>query len=235
MNEPFLLSNLIDLQEIDNKIFKLIDSKSSSENVNKLRDLEIEFKDLTLNITGQIDLLEKYFSIKENNEKSLKEINLKIEDIDIKLSSSDLDPTDTLNYSNQKESLKIKTNKLKEEINNIEAEYSDEIDILKKDKENLEEIKTELVVIAKLVKSEWNLLDQQIPILENEKSEFISTFPEDLKVFYDNLKNKGVEIIAAYKNGNHCGCCGVELTTSEIDKILSTKFQQCTYCDGVLV
>ena len=41
MNEPFLLSNLIDLQEIDNKIFKLIDSKSSSENVNKLRDLEL--------------------------------------------------------------------------------------------------------------------------------------------------------------------------------------------------
>ena len=47
MNEPFLLSNLIDLQEIDNKLFKLIESKSSSENVNKLKDLEIEFKDLT--------------------------------------------------------------------------------------------------------------------------------------------------------------------------------------------
>ena len=41
MNEPFLLSNLIDLQEIDNKLFKLIESKSSSENVNKLKDLEL--------------------------------------------------------------------------------------------------------------------------------------------------------------------------------------------------
>ena len=51
MNEPFLLSNLIDLQEIDNKLFKLIESKSSSENVNKLKDLEIEFKDLTSNIS----------------------------------------------------------------------------------------------------------------------------------------------------------------------------------------
>ena len=85
MNEPFLLSNLIDLQEIDNKLFKLIESKSSSENVNKLKDLEIEFKDLTSNISGQINSLEKYFSIKENNEKSLKEIKLKIEDIEIKL------------------------------------------------------------------------------------------------------------------------------------------------------
>ena len=217
MNEPFLLSNLIDLQEIDNKLFKLIESKSSSENVNKLKDLEIEFKDLTSNISGQINSLEKYFSIKENNEKSLKEIKLKIEDIEIKLSSDNLDPTDTLNFSNQKESLKIQTNKLRQEIENIESENFDEIDILEKDKENLEEV------------------IQQIPILENEKSKFISTFPYELKAFYDNLKNKGVEIIAAYKIGNQCGCCGVELTTSEIDKILSTKFQQCTYCDGVLV
>ena len=235
MNEPFLLSNLIDLQEIDNKLFKLIESKSSSENVNKLKDLEIEFKDLTSNISGQINSLEKYFSIKENNEKSLKEIKLKIEDIEIKLSSDNLDPTDTLNFSNQKESLKIQTNKLTEEIDNIESENFDEIDVLEKDKENLEEVKTQLVVVAKLVKSEWDLIDQQIPILENEKSKFISTFPDELKVFYDNLKNKGVEIIAAYKIGNQCGCCGVELTTSEIDMILSTKFQQCTYCDGVLV
>ena len=235
MNEPFLLSNLIDLQEIDNKLFKLIESKSSSENVNKLKDLEIEFKDLTSNISGQINSLEKYFSIKENNEKSLKEIKLKIEDIEIKLSSDNLDPTDTLNFSNQKESLKIQTNKLRQEIENIESENFDEIDILEKDKENLEEVKKQLVVVAKLVKSEWDLIDQQIPILENEKSKFISTFPDELKVFYDNLKNKGVEIIAAYKIGNQCGCRGVELTTSEIDKILSTKFQQCTYCDGVLV
>ena len=235
MNEPFLLSNLIDLQEIDNKLFKLIESKSSSENVNKLKDLEIEFKDLTSNISGQINSLEKYFSIKENNEKSLKEIKLKIEDIEIKLSSDNLDPTDTLNFSNQKESLKIQTNKLRQEIENIESENFNEIDILEKDKENLEEVKKQLVVVAKLVKSEWDLVDQQMPILENEKSKFISTFPDELKVFYDNLKNKGVEIIAAYKIGNQCGCCGVELTTSEIDKILSTKFQQCTYCDGVLV
>ena len=77
MNEPFLLSNLIDLQEIDNKLFKLIESKSSSENVNKLKDLEIEFKDLTSNISEQINSLEKYFSIKENNEKVLEEDKIK--------------------------------------------------------------------------------------------------------------------------------------------------------------
>ena len=31
MNEPFLLSNLIELQELDNEIFKLISEKSEGK------------------------------------------------------------------------------------------------------------------------------------------------------------------------------------------------------------
>ena len=40
MNEPFLLSNLIELQEIDNKIYKLEVDKKGSENVERLMALE---------------------------------------------------------------------------------------------------------------------------------------------------------------------------------------------------
>ena len=47
MNEPFLLSNLVELQDLDNKIYKLIDSKSNSENVLNLKTLELEYKNLS--------------------------------------------------------------------------------------------------------------------------------------------------------------------------------------------
>ena len=51
-----------------------------------------------------------------------------------------------------------------------------------------------------------------------------------------NLKTRGVDVVAAYKlENNQCGCCGVDLTTSELDAISATEFQQCPYCDGVLV
>ena len=38
MNEPFLLSNLIDLQNLDNEIFKLIAEKSQGDSVNILKN-----------------------------------------------------------------------------------------------------------------------------------------------------------------------------------------------------
>ena len=53
MNEPFLLSNLIDLQEIDNKIYRLENDKKGSENVLKLMSLESEFKEVTKKIQTQ--------------------------------------------------------------------------------------------------------------------------------------------------------------------------------------
>ena len=46
MNEPSLLSNLVELQDLDNKIYKLIDSKSKSENVLNLKSLELDYKEL---------------------------------------------------------------------------------------------------------------------------------------------------------------------------------------------
>ena len=48
MNEPFLLSNLIDLQNLDNEIFKLIAEKSQGESVNILKDLEKKYNESSL-------------------------------------------------------------------------------------------------------------------------------------------------------------------------------------------
>ena len=45
MNEPFLLSDLIDLQEIDNEIYKIESQKAEGEDVVLLKELEIKFKE----------------------------------------------------------------------------------------------------------------------------------------------------------------------------------------------
>ena len=69
MNEPFLLSNLIELQELDNEIFKLISEKSKGTTVKELKTHEIEFKKLVehkLN-TSSIRTNEFFNNLKEIN------------------------------------------------------------------------------------------------------------------------------------------------------------------------
>ena len=235
MNEPFLLSNLVELQDLDNKIYKLIDSKSNSENVLNLKTLELEYKNLSEKINEDKNELSEFFTIKEDNEKKVTSLELQINDIQEKLSGTSLDPSETLNYSNQKESLKIQVDKLKLQVQDLKEKNSDQLLIMNDHENSLEDIKNQLINLSKIVKDEWDKIDSQIPDLEKEKLEFISTFPDELKILYDNLKKRGLEVVAAYRNVNQCGCCGVELTSAEIEQILESKFQQCSYCDGVVI
>ncbi len=235
MNEPFLLSNLVELQDLDNKIYKLIDSKSNGENVLNLKSLELDYKELLEKINEDKKELSEFFLKKEDNEKKIISLELQIKEIEKKLSGDSLDPSEVLNYSNQKESLKIQIDNFKLEVRELKEQNSDQLQVMN-DRENfLEDIKSQLINLSKIVKNEWDKIDKQIPDLEKEKLEFISTFPDELKELYDNLKKRGLEVIAAFRNDNQCGCCGVELTTSEIDQILKSKFQQCSYCDGVVI
>tara|TARA_B100000519_G_C14202680_1_gene418702 strand:+ start:195 stop:902 length:708 start_codon:yes stop_codon:yes gene_type:complete len=235
MNEPFLLSNLVELQDLDNKIYKLIDSKSNGENVINLKSLELNYKELSEKITENKKELSEFFLKKEDNEKKIISLELQIKEIEKKLSGDTLDPSETLNYSNQKESLKIQIDKLKLELEELKEQNGDQLQVMNDWENSLEDIKNQLINLSKIVKNEWDKIDKQIPDLEKEKLEFISTFPDELKELYDNLKKRGLEVIAAYRNDNQCGCCGVELTSSEIEQILKTKFQQCSYCDGVVI
>ena len=235
MNEPFLLSNLVELQDLDNKIYKLIDSKSNGENVINLKSLELNYKELSEKITENKKELSEFFLKKEDNEKKIISLELQIKEIEKKLSGDTLDPSETLNYSNQKESLKIQIDKLKLELEELKEQNGDQLQVMNDWENSLEDIKNQLINLSKIVKNEWDKIDKQIPDLEKEKLEFISTFSDELKELYDNLKKRGLEVIAAYRNENQCGCCGVELTSSEIEQILKTKFQQCSYCDGVVI
>ncbi len=235
MNEPFLLSNLVELQDLDNKIYKLIDSKSNGKNVINLKSLELNYKELSEKISENKEELSEFFLKKEDNEKKIISLELQIKEIEKKLSGDTLDPSETLNYSNQKESLKIQIDKLKLELEELKEQNGDQLQVIKDWENSLEDIKNQLIKLSKIVKNEWDKIDKQIPDLEKEKLEFISTFPDELKELYDNLKKRGLEVIAAYRNENQCGCCGVELTSSEIEQILKSKFQQCSYCDGVVI
>ena len=69
MNEPFLFSNLVELQDLDNKIYKLIASKSNGENVLNLKSLEINYKELSEKISENKKELSEFFLKKEDNEK----------------------------------------------------------------------------------------------------------------------------------------------------------------------
>ena len=81
MNEPFLLSNLIDLQNLDNEIFKLIAEKSQGESVNILKDLEKKYNESTSLLNKKKADLTSYFEEKNIIDKQILENENKLKNI----------------------------------------------------------------------------------------------------------------------------------------------------------
>ncbi len=234
MNEPFLLSNLIELQELDNDIFKLISEKSEGTTVKELKTHETEFKKLKSDKQNIENELKLYFDAKNHIEKSISESQLKIDTINEKLNTN-LDASELQNYNLQKQNFEKNLLDYEKSLNELNEENSDELERINKIDQSLEDLKPTLLSLSKTLQNEWRDIDLKIGKYEEEKKLLLSSFPEGIINLYDDLKSKGVEVIAAYKRENQCGCCGVDLTSNEMYEIMNSSFQQCPYCMGVVI
>ena len=234
MNEPFLLSNLIELQELDNEIFKLISKKSEGETVKKLKSLEVDFNNLQKKKHNFEENLQLYFDTKDHIEKNIIESQLKIDTINEKLGSN-LDASELQNYNLQKQNFEKNLLDYKKSLTELNENNKDELDTINETNQSLEELKPDLINLSKSLQIEWKDIDENIGKYENEKKLMLANFPKEILDLYDDLKSKGVEVVAAYKRESQCGCCGVELTSNELYEITNSDFQQCPYCMGVVI
>ena len=235
MNEPFLLSNLIDLQDIDNEITKLIKKKSEGDTVLELKKLEQKYKEITKAIEISKEAMEDYFNEKKDFDKKLLENENKLSSIEMKLQDTKLNASELQNYNLQKSNVQVLIEDTFKSIDLLNSNNKDGLIEIERFQNELTSLKPKMLQISKMLQSEWRDIDSSMSKHEQEKSNLISAFPDEIKFLYDELKSQGVEIIAAYKNDTQCGCCGVSLTSSEIDSVQESKFQQCPYCQGVLI
>ena len=235
MNEPFLFSNLIDLQDLDNEIFKLIAEKSKGESVNILKDLEIKYHENNLLLNKKKKELSNYFEEKKILEQQMSENDNKLNNILEKIQNPKLDAGELQNFNLQKSNVENNIVDLNQSIEGLNERNSGELLEFSRIEKSLKDLKPDLIEFSKKIQSEWKDIDSKIIELENKKFELLDSFPGNIKDLYDQLKHNGVEVIAAYKNGDQCGCCGVSLTSSELDFIEDSKYNQCPYCQGVVI
>ena len=175
MSKPFLLSNLIDLQDLDNEIFKLIDEKSKGESVNILKDLEKKYHENNSLLIKKKDELKGYFEEKKILDKQIFENENKLKNILEKLQNPKLDAGELQNFNLQKSSVEnniIDLNVSIEKLNDLNAE---ELLNYSKVENSLEELKPNIIEYSKKIQSEWKDLDNNINELEIKKSNLLNT------------------------------------------------------------
>ena len=235
MDKPILLSDLVDLQEIDNAIYSYNQQKKEGTFVVNLKKLEIEYKTLLEEKNIKSEVLENYFISKKEFDRKLQEIEIKNNDIISKLSKKDLLPTELENYQKQLKVSETNFEEVLSKIDKLQYENKDNLQDYELLVEKIKTLKNDLLKNSTILQDEWKKLDSKISELDIKKNVFIKNLSIELQDLYKNLKSSGVEVVAAYKLDNQCGCCGVDLTSSELEQVEESRFKQCPYCNGVIV
>ena len=204
MNEPFLLSNLIDLQDFDNEITKLITKKSEGQKVIEFKNLESKYKKAIQTIEISKDAMEEYYTEKKNLEKKLLENESKLSSIEIKIKDTKLNASELQNYNIQKSNVQAVIKEIFQSLDLLNNDNKDALTKIEEIKNELDLLKPKLIENSKKLQSEWKEIDNKLGEFEQEKVNLINSFPDEIKTLYDELKSQGVEIIAAYKNQTQC-------------------------------
>ena len=139
MNEPFLLSNLIDLQNLDNEIFKLIAEKSQGDSVNILKNLEKKYNESTSLLNKKKEDLTSYFEEKKSIDKQILENENKLKNILEKLQNPKLDAGELQNFNLQKSNVEKNVNDLSQSLEKLNELNSEDLIDYSKIEESLEE------------------------------------------------------------------------------------------------
>lgn len=226
-----LIKNLISLQEVDSQIYKLKYEKGkkpevlesisqkhrdSQENLNQLqnqlRELQVKMKNKEIELENKEETVRKYqmqlYQIKTNKEYA----------------------------SLQKEIAGIKADNslLEDEIISLLERIEETEKTISNKKQELENIKEELVKNEKIVKEETIIIDDELFKLRRRRDEIVSGIDSEIIQKYEQiLENRNGEALVRIENDT-CGGCHMNQPPQVINEVRLGKLISCENCSRML-
>ena len=229
------LHDLLDLQDVDANIDRLIDQRQSLPELVDYRSTH----EATVRIGAERDgtstrLREVELAIdKTSGELEITQQKAGAEEM--RLYAGGISARDADYLRREVELLKAKVGGMEEEVLELmESREEIEADIARLDAELEAETgrKTELEAG---IREAWRLIDAEIAVKEHRKVEIVPLVDEDLVDLYERLRgSRDGRVVGALTNGV-CGACHLMLSSAEENEARRQNPPRCVHCRAILV
>jgi hypothetical protein len=229
------LHDLLDLQDVDAHIDRLIDQR---QNLPELVDYRATHE-ATLSVGKTRDdtaarLRELELAIdKTSGELEITQVKAGAEEM--RLYAGGLSARDADYLRREVELLKGKVGGMEEEVLELmESREEVEADLARLDAElNVETSrKTELEAG---IRESWRFIDSEIAVKEHRKSEIVPLVDEDLIDLYEGLRASRDDRVVGALNNGVCGACHLMLSSAEENEARQQDPPRCVHCRAILV
>lgn len=230
------LDDLLELQEVDSQIDRLIDQRQSLPELNDYRSAH----EATVRLAAE----------RERTGARLREIELAIDKTtgeleitqrkagaeEMRLYAGGLSARDADYLRREVELLKARSSGMEEEVLELmESREEVEVDLARLDAELADETEHK-ATLERSIRDSWKVIDAELAVKERRKSEIVPLIDEDLIVLYEELReaSDGRRAVGAL-NGGVCGACHLMLSGAEENEARRQDPPRCVHCRAILV
>ncbi len=235
MEQLTSLADLLDLQDIDLKIDKLLDTRNSLPELSEYKAAHAEVQRLTAELATARQLLsDADLNLRKTNgeleltaEKAAAEQN--------RLYAGGMSARDADYLRREVEMLYGKVSKMEDEvIGFIEDQESAEADVERLTLE-LEGVTTLKDEIGASISDQWRVIDKELAIKEESKKASISLVADYLLEIYDKMRETRQGRVVGRLTDGVCGACHLRLSAAEVSKVSKEDPPRCIHCRSILV
>lgn len=235
MEELSSLADLLDLQEVDLQIDRLLNRRQGLDELDDFKAAHDQVETLTAGRAAtEAELRDVALELdKTNGELELAEVKSKQEEN--RLYAGGLSARDADYLRREVEMLRGKVATMEDRVLELMEARERLDDQLGDFDARLGEANAERARLEGIIAAEWKKIDAEIGVKEARKSDMVSGVDPDLLTLYEQLRSDREGAVVGRLDERVCGVCHLTLSAAEDASVRKQDPPRCIHCAAILV
>lgn len=229
------LADLLDVQELDLEIDRLLHRRSTLPELQRYRLTQEEIDAITAQIETAGAALRQIELETDKAEGELELLETKLKEHETRLFAGGMSARETEHMRLEVQGLHGQKGASEERVLGL----LDRLDPARSEIEVLNEQRAELVTekaeLEAFITTEWRQIDAELARKEERKREAVAPVPPDLVELYEQLRQTKEGVAIGRLEEGTCGGCHMLLSPAEVVEATKTSPPRCVHCRRILV
>jgi predicted nucleic acid-binding Zn-ribbon protein len=229
------LADLLDLQEIDLQIDRLLEQRQSLPELETYKQTHAELEELQAELAEAEGALKELELALDKASGELEILETKLGEHETRLFAGGMSARETEHMRLEVQGLRAQKGTMEEKVLRLMEEIDparEGVESLRSQAEALEEEKERLEAS---IREQWEKIDAELARKEEQKLAAVEPVPQDLMVLYEKLRRIKEGVAVASFDHGVCGGCHMALSPAEQDEAFSSEIPRCVHCRRILV
>lgn len=229
------LSDLLDVQEIDLEIDRLLHRRSTLPELERYRLAQEQLDALAATLETVTAELRQLELETDKAEGELELLEAKLQEHETRLFAGGMSARETEHMRLEVQSLRGQKGASEERV----LALLDRLDPAREDVERVEAEKSmlsrEKADLEAAITAEWRTIDAELARKEERKRDALGPVPQDLVDLYEQLRSSKEGVAIGRLENDTCGGCHMRLSPAEVVDVRQTDPPRCVHCRRILV